>query len=83
MAIEDAVALARCLSQEKDLAAALNRYEAQRKPRTTWMMNQSRAVGRLAHLENSLLCTIRDIMITVVPDRFTKRQFEKMLNYEA
>jgi 2-polyprenyl-6-methoxyphenol hydroxylase-like FAD-dependent oxidoreductase len=83
MAIEDAVVLARCLSQEKDLAAALNRYEAQRKPRTTWMMNQSRAVGRVAHLDNRLLCTIRDFMITVVPDRFAKRQFEKMLNYEA
>lgn len=83
MAIEDAVVLARCLSQEKDLAAALNRYEAQRKPRTTWMMNQSRALGRVAHLDNRLLCTIRDFMITVVPDRLTKRQFEKMLNYEA
>jgi FAD-dependent urate hydroxylase len=83
MAIEDSVVLARCLSQEKDLSAALNRYEADRKPRTTWIMNQSRAIGRVANLDNSLLCTIRDFMLAVAPNRLMSRQLEKAINYEA
>lgn len=83
MAIEDAVVLARCLSQEKDLATALNRYEVERKPRTTWIMNQSRAIGRIAQLDNPLLCTIRDFMLAIVPDGLMRRQLEKAINYEA
>lgn len=83
MAIEDSVVLARCLSQANDLAAALNRYEAERKPRTTWIMNQSRAIGRIANLDNGLLCSIRDFMLTVVPDRVMRRQLERAINYEA
>jgi 2-polyprenyl-6-methoxyphenol hydroxylase-like FAD-dependent oxidoreductase len=83
MAIEDAVVLARCLSQEKDLATALNRYEVERKPRTTWIMNQSRTIGRIAQLDNRLLCTIRDFMLAVVPDRITRRQLAKVIDYEA
>ena len=83
MAIEDAVVLARSISQEKDLASALNRYEAERKPRTTWIMNQSKAIGRIAQLDNRLLCTIRDFMLAVVPDRITRRQLAKVIDYEA
>ncbi len=83
MAIEDAVVLARSLSQEKDLASALNRYEAERKPRTTWIMKQSKAVGRIAQLDNRFLCTLRDFMLTVVPDKVMSRQLNKAINYEV
>ena len=74
MAIEDAVVLARCLSQENDLAAALHHYEAEHKPRTTWISNRSRAVGRVAHIENPWLCTLRDILMAVFPEKVTRRQ---------
>jgi 2-polyprenyl-6-methoxyphenol hydroxylase-like FAD-dependent oxidoreductase len=82
MAIEDAVVMARCLSQEKDLAAALDRYEAERKPRTTWIIHRSRAIGRFAHWENPLLCTIRELMIGVIAPRVI-RQFEKAMDYDV
>lgn len=83
MAIEDSVVLARCLSQANDLAAALNRYEAERKPRTTWIMNQSRAIGRIANSDNGLLCTIRDLMLAIVPERLARGTLEKAINYDA
>ena len=83
MAIEDAVVFAGCLSQENDLAVALHHYETERKPRTTWISNRSRAVGRLAHIENPLLCTLRDILMAVVPEKVTRRQLEKAINFEV
>lgn len=82
MAIEDAVVLARCLSQEEELTAALNRYEAERKPRTTWIIKRSRAIGRFAHWENPLLCTIRELMLSMFAPRiFT--QIERAMDYDA
>ena len=83
MAIEDAVVFARCLSQENDLVAALHHYETERKPRTTWISNRSRAVGRLAHTENPLLCTLRDLLMAVLPEKVTRRQLEKAIHFEV
>jgi 2-polyprenyl-6-methoxyphenol hydroxylase-like FAD-dependent oxidoreductase len=83
MAIEDAVVLARCLSQENDLAAAMHHYEVERKPRTTWISNQSRAVGRVAHIENPLLCTLRDIIMAVALEKVIRRQLEKAIKFEV
>jgi 2-polyprenyl-6-methoxyphenol hydroxylase-like FAD-dependent oxidoreductase len=83
MAIEDAVVLARCFSQEKDLAAALNRYEVERKPRTTWIINQSRFVGRIAHWENPWACKFRDFMLATFAARPVRRQLEKAINYKV
>ena len=83
MAIEDALVLARSLSQEKDLTSALNHYETARKPRTTWMMKQSRTLGRIAQLDNPLLCSFRDFVLSVVPEAVTRRQLHQAINYEA
>ena len=49
-AIEDAAVLAACLRETGDIAAALPRYEALRRDRTTTMQRQSRRNGRLFHL---------------------------------
>ena len=49
-AIEDAAVLAACLRETSDIAAALPRYEALRRDRTTAMQRQSRRNGRLFHL---------------------------------
>ncbi|HEX6352812.1 FAD-dependent monooxygenase [Actinophytocola sp.] len=49
-AIEDAAVLARCLSTEDDVAAALRGYEAERRPRTERIHRTSRQNDRLLHL---------------------------------
>jgi salicylate hydroxylase len=49
MAIEDAVVLARCVAGGGDVAAALERYEAERKPRTARMLASARANARRFH----------------------------------
>jgi FAD-dependent urate hydroxylase len=83
MAIEDAVVLARYLSQESDLAAALQHYETERMPRTTWIMDQSRFVGRVAQIETPLLYTLRNIIMAVIPERVMRRQLETAINFEV
>jgi len=59
-AIEDAGALARHLSETPDLATALSRYDAERRPATTKLVKRSRAIGRVGQLENPLVRAIRD-----------------------
>lgn len=49
-AIEDAITLARCLSEASDLAAALRRYERIRLPRTDRIQQESRDSVRNYHL---------------------------------
>jgi salicylate hydroxylase len=65
-AIEDAAALARCLSEElarerADPAAALRRYEAARIPRTSRLQQVSHARGRLNHLPDGADQRDRDL----------------------
>jgi len=55
MAIEDARVLQRALDQEQELGAALELYQRNRLTRTTKIQNNSRQVGALYHINNSLL----------------------------
>lgn len=54
MAIEDAYILAREVSQEGDIAAALSAYEAQRKPRASRVQAVARQNASLFHRSNPL-----------------------------
>lgn len=83
MAIESSVVLARCLSQERDLAASLRRYEAERMPRTAWITEQSRRIGRIGQLENPLVCTVRDFVMKITPARVIRKTLEKAVGYEV
>jgi 2-polyprenyl-6-methoxyphenol hydroxylase-like FAD-dependent oxidoreductase len=58
-AIEDAGALARHL-QASELTQALTAYDAERRPATTKLVKRSRGLGRLAQVENPIVCGLRD-----------------------
>ncbi len=82
-AIEDAEALAVCLTGATDFSAALKSYEASRRDRTAFVTNASRQVGAISQWENPLLCWLRNIIMrTGVARRPTLKQFERMLAYE-
>jgi 2-polyprenyl-6-methoxyphenol hydroxylase-like FAD-dependent oxidoreductase len=83
MAIESSLVLARCLVRESNLAAALNRYEAERRPRTAEITNQSWQIGRIGQLENRLGCAVRNFVIRVTPDSVMKKRLEKVVGYEV
>ena len=82
MAIESAVVLARSLSQEDSLSRALQRYEAERKPRTTWITNQSWKIGRLGQIENPILCSARDFVTRILPSEISKRPFKQAVGFD-
>ncbi len=52
MAIEDGYVLAKAISREPDVAAALNRYETARKPRTELLHEQSIVQGKVTQSIN-------------------------------
>ena len=51
--IEDAAVLARCLGGGQPVASSLRRYEALRRPRTTFIQRQARRNAKLFHLSGS------------------------------
>jgi salicylate hydroxylase len=59
MAIEDAAVLARCLQEGSEIQTSLKRYEALRKPRTTYVQRASQRNGRVFHARPALLLAAR------------------------
>jgi 2-polyprenyl-6-methoxyphenol hydroxylase-like FAD-dependent oxidoreductase len=80
--IEDAVELAKCLSEESEPASALRHYEAHRARRVAHIVKRSRRLGRVAQLKNPLLCQLRDVLLKRTPDRVLQRQAEEIVAYE-
>ena len=81
-AIEDAVVLAKRLSEESDPASALRDYESQRTRRVAVIVQRSRRLGKMAQLETPLLCQLRDALLKRTPDRVLQRQAEEIVAYE-
>jgi 2-polyprenyl-6-methoxyphenol hydroxylase-like FAD-dependent oxidoreductase len=86
-AIEDAVVLARYLAPaargEEDVEGALRRYEGERSERTAQIVRRSRNIGRVSHLQNPLLCRLRDAVLRALPDRAQLRQIEEIVAYDV
>ncbi|WP_375417350.1 FAD-dependent monooxygenase [uncultured Hymenobacter sp.] len=74
-AVEDAAALAACLTaQPGDVEAAFRAFDQRRRHRTTRIVAQSWHLGKLAQLENLLLAGVRDAVLSRVPARINEQQ---------
>jgi 2-polyprenyl-6-methoxyphenol hydroxylase-like FAD-dependent oxidoreductase len=74
-ALEDALVLAGCLSDQRELVAALRAYEARRRKRSAAIIEQSALVGKIGQWEQPLLCSLRDgltplVFATLLPRLF-------------
>jgi len=78
-ALEDAVALGRCLSSGSDVVAALRDYERQRIPRANAFVTRSRLAGRVARVSNPLLAAIRNAALRRINPAAQARQIAKMI----
>jgi 2-polyprenyl-6-methoxyphenol hydroxylase-like FAD-dependent oxidoreductase len=67
MAIEGAVVLADRLAKGGSIAAALESYEADRRPRTAWVTKQSWRMGQVGQWEHPLLCALRRQLMRLAP----------------
>jgi 2-polyprenyl-6-methoxyphenol hydroxylase-like FAD-dependent oxidoreductase len=82
-AIEDALVLARHLRRGADPSSSLRSYEADRIPRTRFIVNASRRVGQLFQIESPLLCRARNALLSLTPSSATYRNLIKLAGYEA
>jgi 2-polyprenyl-6-methoxyphenol hydroxylase-like FAD-dependent oxidoreductase len=81
-ALEDAVVLARCLAEEKDVIGAVSRYERERIPRTTEMINSSYQFGRGSIIANPAAVALRNvIMRLLLPKMFEKQKKEVLYEF--
>jgi 2-polyprenyl-6-methoxyphenol hydroxylase-like FAD-dependent oxidoreductase len=74
-ALEDALVLAGCLSDQREPVAALRAYEARRWKRSAAIIKQSALFGKIGQWEQPLLCSLRDgltplAFATVLPRLF-------------
>jgi 2-polyprenyl-6-methoxyphenol hydroxylase-like FAD-dependent oxidoreductase len=82
-AVEDAVVLARCLTAEADLPAALARYQAQRLPRANGFVSQSRRLGQVGQWQHPLACWVRDRLFRLVPPSSIRANLRRALTFDA
>jgi 2-polyprenyl-6-methoxyphenol hydroxylase-like FAD-dependent oxidoreductase len=69
LALEDAVALVRCLGEDADTEQALRSYERARIERTSPIVKRSRLAARLGRFRNPVTCTMRNAVLRVALGR--------------
>jgi 2-polyprenyl-6-methoxyphenol hydroxylase-like FAD-dependent oxidoreductase len=78
-AIEDAVALAMCLTTEHTVASALQAYEKQRLKRANAVVQQSARIGQVAQWESSLAVKMRNTVSKMLSTPLLLKQLEGVL----
>jgi 2-polyprenyl-6-methoxyphenol hydroxylase-like FAD-dependent oxidoreductase len=78
-ALEDAVVLVDCLREADDAGAALRAYETRRIPRTTFLVNRSRDIGRIAQWQNPLAVWARDFASRFILSRLQAGQLQRII----
>jgi len=83
LALEDAVVLAHCLSENRPIEASLRKYELMRLPRTSEIVRNSWQAGMVIRTESPALMWIRDwFMGTPVGALLEMRTFKSLLAYK-
>jgi 2-polyprenyl-6-methoxyphenol hydroxylase-like FAD-dependent oxidoreductase len=78
-AIEDAVALATCLTTQPTVASALQAYEKQRIKRANSVVQQSARLGQVAQWEGSMAVKMRSTVFKMLPPPLLFKQLEGVL----
>ena len=83
MALEDALALAKCLSAESSIEAALRRYETVRRRRTRHVQHRSLLMGRIGQWENGMMVAGRRLVTPLLPTWWFEHNLRRVYAYEA
>ena len=81
-ALEDAVALGESLRRVSDVPKAFEMYEKRRMRRANRAVAMSRQASRGVHIENPLLCALRDGLAGALPHRVLLRMLDGVLAAE-
>jgi 2-polyprenyl-6-methoxyphenol hydroxylase-like FAD-dependent oxidoreductase len=77
-AIEDAFVLADRIANSARLEDALQSYEAIRQPKTRFIVERSRQIGRVAHVANPIGRAVRNLAVRFTPASVARRQLDRM-----
>ncbi len=78
-AIEDALELAACLAGETNAEMGLEKYEKRRIARTSEIVLASRRLGRIAQIEDPVLCRLRDAVLQMTPSVVTYQGLRRIV----
>ncbi|WP_088103064.1 FAD-dependent monooxygenase [Halalkalibacter urbisdiaboli] len=65
MALEDAVILAQTLEQDNSISQAVKTFEDMRMDRAKLIVNSSWMFGKIAQIENTFLCDVRNMLVKI------------------
>jgi len=72
-ALEDAVWLARYLDDSRDTPSALRKFESHRQKRTSMITRSSRLAGRMFHINNPVMASVRNSLVKFMPPAITMK----------
>jgi 2-polyprenyl-6-methoxyphenol hydroxylase-like FAD-dependent oxidoreductase len=81
-ALEDAVALGESLEGASDPGRAFEIYEKRRMHRANRAVAMSRQASRGVHIENPVLCAVRDGLARMMPNAVVVRMLDPVLAAE-
>lgn len=79
-AIEDALFLALCLQDTNNITQAFKVYEKQRLSRTRKVVQDSWMFGKVAQLDTPLLCSIRNKVIEIAPNKVHHKKIKELFD---
>ncbi len=83
MAIEDAMVLAKCFASGRSVNAALGRYEALRRSRTSHIQQRSRLMGNIGQWENRAIVAGRRAVTRMLPAALFEHNLRRTYSYET
>ncbi|MGA0241672.1 MAG: FAD-dependent monooxygenase [Candidatus Marinamargulisbacteria bacterium] len=87
MAIESSIVLANSISKAPDIYTAFQQFQFKRQQQTQWVTQQSWRFGKLAQLNHSWACRIRNMAMLMTPNRLAMwvqhRQLHQLFGYSV
>ncbi len=81
-AIEDSWMIAECLGQNPNVSQAFQKYETLRKPKAQQIAQLSYQLGKIAGLQNNLLCQIRNSILKYTPSSYQLKQLKSIYSID-
>ena len=78
MAVEDALVLANAFKRLGLNEAAWKHFEHVRRKKVDWTVSTSWSIGKICHLGNPLIRSLRNIALKKTPDSITRKQVQRI-----
>jgi 2-polyprenyl-6-methoxyphenol hydroxylase-like FAD-dependent oxidoreductase len=83
MAVEDALALADSLKEFGLNETAWKHFEQLRRKKVDWTVSTSWSIGKICHIGNPLLRSLRNIALKKTPHSITQKQIRRIYSLES